>query len=708
MDIFATCHTINDHISANEDLKARNELIKLLDYHRLENLSYLPIVNHLIRATGLYPYLQEENSSWQERFILEAFKVDIGGTEATLHREQSSLLKKLIEGQNIAVSAPTSFGKSFVIDAFISIKQPQNVMIIVPTIALTDETRRRLCKKFSGEYKIITTTDVVLAEKNIFIFPQERAMHYFNKLDSIDMLIIDEFYKASSKYDKERSPALLKAIIKLSAKAKQKYFLAPNIASIVSNVFTEGMVFEDKLGFNTVYLERKDLYEEIGKDLVKKEAALLKILFENKAKSLIYAASYPQIELVSTLLIANLPLSESTLLIEFATWLSENYQSNWNLTNLIRRGTGIHNGQMHRSLSQIQVKLFEEKRGLESIISTSSIIEGVNTSAENVIIWRNRKSGSNSILDSFTYKNIIGRGGRMFKHFIGKIFLLEKPPVDDHTQLDIEFPDSILGDIDENLYKSSLTVDQISKITIFKKEMYDIIGQESYERLLRENILQSNDSEFIKGIAKDMKERPEEWNGLSYLNSDNSNNWDRLLYKLINLRPGEWGDGRYSEQHSKFIAFMKILPNNWDYTIPEMLAVLDEYDIDINQFFKLERIASFNLSALANDINVLYKEIINNGVDISSFISKVSHAFLPSVVYQLEEYGLPRMISKKLQNARLINFHDEQLTIHSTLEIFKGIGLEEIKAYSFLDSFDKYIIGYFYEGIILERSIKKP
>lgn len=703
MDIFATCHIINDHITAKEDLKARNELIKLLDYHRSENITYSPIVNHLIRSTGLYPYLQKDSSNWQERFILEAFKVDIGGNEATLHREQSSLLKKLIEGQNIAVSAPTSFGKSFVIDAFISLRQPDNVMIIVPTIALTDETRRRLYKKFSGKYKIITTTDVVLGEKNIFIFPQERAMHYFNKLDNIDMLIIDEFYKASSKYDKERSPALLKAIIKLSTKAKQKYFLAPNIASIVSNVFTEGMAFEDKLGFNTVYLERKDLYEEIGNDLVKKEAALLKILFDHKAKSLIYAASYPQIEAVSKLLIADLPLSESALLIEFATWLSENYQSNWTLTSLIRRGAGVHNGQMHRSLSQIQVKLFEEERGIETIISTSSIIEGVNTSAENVIIWRNRKSGSNSILDSFTYKNIIGRGGRMFKHFIGKIFLLEKPPVEDHTQLDIEFPDSILGDIDENLYKNSLTNEQITKITVFKKEMYDIIGQESYERLLRENVLQSNDSEFVKSIARDMKERPEEWNGLSYLNSDNSDNWDRLLYKLINLRPGEWGDGRYSEQHPKFIAFMKILPNNWDYSIPEMLTVLDEHDIDINQFFKLERIASFNLSALASDINVLYKEIVHNGVDISHFISKVSHAFLPSVVYQLEEYGLPRMISKKLQKANVINFLNEQLTIHSALEIFKEIGLEEIISNSFLDSFDKYILKHFYEGITLEN-----
>lgn len=702
MDVFETCHKINDHINSKEEHKARNELIKLLDFHKTNRLEYSPVVNHLIRATGLYPYLQSSTCNWQERIILDVFKVDVGGYEATLHREQSSLLKKLIDGQNIAVSAPTSFGKSFVIDAFISIKKPKNILIIVPTIALTDETRRRLYRKFSDRYKIITTTDVELSDRNIFIFPQERAMHYFNKLESIDMLIIDEFYKASSKYDKERSPSLLKAIIKLSTKAKQKYFLAPNIASIASNIFTDDMIFEDKLGFNTVFLERKDLFKEIGSDLVKKEAALLKILFENKSKSLIYAASYGQIDIVSKLLAANLPLSESSLLSEFGTWLSENYQSDWMLTNLIRQGTGIHNGQMHRSLSQIQVKLFEEPDGLQNMISTSSIIEGVNTSAENVIIWRNRRSGSNSILDSFTYKNIIGRSGRMFKHFIGKIFLLEKPPLEDETQLDIEFPDSILGDIDETLYKDSLTREQIKKITVFKNEMYEIIGKESYDRLLSENILQSNDSDFIKEIAREMKMRPEEWNGLSFLNSDDSSNWDRLLYKLINLRPGEWGDGRWGEQHSKFIAFIKELPNNWNYTLPEMLDILDEYDIDINQFFKLERIASFNLSALASDINVLHKEIINNGTDISHFIYQVSHAFLPSVVYQLEEYGLPRMISKKIHTSRIIDFTDEQLTIHSVIDIFKKIGVEKATSFPFLDYFDKYIVKHFYEGITME------
>ncbi|GGE49204.1 RAD3-like DEAD/DEAH box helicase [Pedobacter psychrotolerans] len=708
MDIFDSCHIINDHLISTREGQARNELIRLLDYHERNDIEYSPLVNHLIRETGLYPYLKPDTADWGDRFVYEIFKVDIGGKESTLHREQSSLLKRLINGENVAVSAPTSFGKSFVIDAFISIKNPNNVVIIVPTIALTDETRRRLYKKFANNYKIITTTEVELAEKNIFIFPQERAMNYVNKIDSIDILIIDEFYKASSVYDKSRSPALLKAILKLGIKSKQKYFLAPNITSIGENVFTKDMVFEDKLGFNTVYLERFDKYTEIKGDKIEKELQkgeiLLNILEQTKTKSLIYAASYPQIDKVSNLLNEMLPISEKPLLIEFSNWLTINYGANWKLTNLVKRGVGIHNGQLHRSISQIQVKLFEEKDGLANIISTSSIIEGVNTSAENVIIWRNRKSGGNSILDSFTYKNIIGRGGRMFKYFIGKIYLLESPPQDDATQLDIPFPDSILGDLDEEIHISSLNNEQVAKIVSFKTEMYDILGKEVYDRLLKENIFQSNNSDFVKETARQMKDNQEDWNGLSYLNSNEPESWDRLIWKIISLQPGEWGDGPYGIQHKKFVEFVKVLVANWGSTIPELLDELDEFDIDIEQFFKLERIAAFNLSSLISDINILQREILNNGTDVSPFVSRVSHAFLPSVVYQLEEYGLPRMISRKLYQNGIIDFNNDNLNIHNTIEIFHEIGREKIKSFNFIDAFDEYILDYFYDGITISES----
>lgn len=705
IEIFDNCHVINNLLLLGEEEQARNELIKLLDYHERCGIEYTPLINRLIRETGLYPYINPNSANWEDRFVFEVFKVDIGGEKLTLHREQSSLLKRLVNGENIAVSAPTSFGKSFIIDAFISIRNPNNVVIIVPTIALTDETRRRLHKKFADRYKIITTTEVELEEKNIFIFPQERAMYYVNKIVEIDILIIDEFYKASSEYDKLRSPSLLKAIIKLGVKSKQKYFLAPNITAIGDNIFTKDLIFEDKLGFNTVYLEKFELFKKIQGDRIEKEIQkgelLLNIITEKPTKSLIYAASYAQIEKVSNLLNEKLPISDRQLLYEFANWLTKNYGANWKLTNLVKRGVGIHNGQLHRSISQIQVKLFEENDGLNNIISTSSIIEGVNTSAENVIIWRNRKSGSNGILDYFTYKNIIGRGGRMFKHFIGKIYLLEAPPEEGTTQLDIPFPDTILGDLDETLHISSLNDEQVSQIITFKNEMYEILGKETYDRLLNENIFQSNNSDFIKEIAKQMKLNPNDWNGLLYLNSNEPESWDRLLWKIISLHPGEWGDGPHGVQHKKFIEFVKVLVKNWDHTIPELLDELDEFDIDIEQFFKLERIAAFNLSSLISDINILQREILNNGTDVSPFVSRVSHAFLPSVVYQLEEYGLPRMISRKLHLNGVINFLDEGLNIHNTINLFLQIGRENLKSFPFLETFDRYILDYFYDGITM-------
>ncbi len=699
MDIFDTCSSINSAILARRDDQARNELIKLLDYHSEEKIEYSPLVNHLIRQTGLYPYINPETASWDDRYIYELFKVDVGlELPVTLHREQSFLLRKLVQGESLAISAPTSFGKSFVIDAFIKLSSPKNVVIIVPTIALTDETRRRLFPKFANEYRIITTTDVELDDKNIFIFPQERAIHYVNKLDELDMLIIDEFYKASPAFDKERSPSLIRAILKLGNIAKQRYFLAPNISYLNESVFTKDMEFI-KMDFNTVFLEKHELYKTIKGDEEKKSETLLGILNNNPSKTLIYAGTYSHIDKVANLLIEKTPPLNRPLLTQFAEWLSRNYDNNWKLTNLVKRGHGIHNGQLHRSLSQIQIRLFEGKGGLDNIISTSSIIEGVNTSAEKIVIWRNRKGRAR--LDDFTYKNIIGRGGRMFKHFIGQIFILEEPPKEEQIQLKLEFPDEILGDVDEVQYDDVLSNEQLERIISFRKRMSEIIDPDTLMRLQSENAFQTSNFDLIEDIAFDIYRNTNEWNGLSFLNSDNPGNWDRLLYKIIGLVPGGW-DTKYSS----FVEFIKVLANNWKRTVPQLLGQLDEYDINIDMFFKLERNASFKLASLISDINVLYQAMFKDAdIDISPFASKLSHAFLPSVVFQLEEYGLPRMISKKLHELSIFNFEDPELTIHSAINEFNRIGRSNLirKAVG-LHNFDKYIIDYFYDGIRIKLS----
>ena len=550
-DLFYKCSEINDYLIDGDEPKARDLLIQLLDYVGRNNIQYFPLLNSLIREVGLYPYMDVNSSEWEDAFVYNLFKADIGlNEEKVLHREQFRLLSSLLAGKNIAVSAPTSFGKSFVIDAFIKLRKPRNVAIIVPTIALTDETRRRIYKKFANEYNIITTTDIPLAERNIFIFPQERALCYVNKIDSLDILIVDEFYKSSKDFEKERSASLIKAIIKLGQIAKQKYYLAPNITKIEDNQFTKDMEFM-KMDFNTVFLKVTDYYPQIGTDTQKKGEYFLNLNRTLKGKTLIYAGSFSNITSLSNLILETSPKIDSVLLNDFSDWLGKNYDYNWNLTLLAKRGVGVHNGSLHRSLSQIQIKLFEENEGLNRLISTSSIIEGVNTSAENVIVWMT--SGRGLQFSNFAYKNLIGRAGRMFKHFIGNIYVLAKRPNDTETQLAIPFPEEILGDLDKEKYEKILTREQVAKIDEHDKEMLNLVGN-AYKEYKNDSILQAQDSNLLKTIAHKLSSNPEAWECLKYLNYSNPDYWDAALYKILNLQPGAW-DAKYGT----FVEFVKIL-----------------------------------------------------------------------------------------------------------------------------------------------------
>lgn len=695
MDIFGECGTINDLLQVGDAAEARNRLIRLLDSLGKEDQSYTPLVNHLIRESGLYPYLDMETSSWQDRFAFESFKVDIGlEVPVTLHSEQSLVLKQLLDGENLAVSAPTSFGKSLIIDAYIAIKKPKNVLILVPTIALTDETRRRLSKKFSAEYRIITTSDVELGDRNILIFPQERALQYNDKLDRLDLLVVDEFYKASRAFDKERSPALLKAMLKLGEKAAQKYYLAPNIADLNDNPFTKGMTFL-RTDFNTVFLEKHEEYKEIRKDVQRKNDVLLRILGHQRSKSLIYAGTYSGVDSVATLLIENEAKEPSGLLLSFSSWLATNYHPNWKLTNLVKRGVGIHTGQLHRSLSQIQVRMFEERtNGLQTLISTSSIIEGVNTSAENVIVWSNKKGQLK--LDDFTYRNIIGRGGRMFRHFVGKIYILEEPPALSETQLELTFPDELLADVDEEKHGRELSKEQLAKILHYKESMVQLMGSDSFGRLRDEGLLISSDTELIASICSAVQNDPKFVRGLANLYAPTSDYWVWILSKVLKLVPGGW-DASYT----KFAEFIRALSNNWTLTIPELLDVLAEHDVTIEEFFKMERNATFKLAALLNDINVIQREVLPDlKIDISPFVARLAKAFLPSCVMELEEYGLPRMLTRKIHFSGLMDFQDEQLDLHSAIDRLRGLQTE-IYRLPDLGDFDRYVLDYFFEGIVL-------
>lgn len=287
----------------------------------------------------------------------------------------------------------------------------------------------------------------------------------------------------------------------------------------------------------------------------------------------------------------------------------------------------------------------------------------------------------------------------MFRHFVGKIYILEEPPAPADTQLELTFPNELLADVDDEKYKHELTKEQLAKLLHYKEEMAQIMGDESFERIRNEGELISSDTELIASIAFAIKNDHKLVRALANLYAPSNDYWVWTLCKILKLVPGGW-DATYT----KFSEFVRALSGNWVLSIPELLEQLSEQDVTIDEFFKMERNATFKLTALLNDINVIQKEMTPEyKVDITPFIARLSKAFLPSCVMELEEYGLPRMLAKKIHASGLVDFEDEKLDLHSAINLLRTIQTEIHGKVEGLDSFDRYVLDYFFDGIALQE-----
>ncbi|MGH7494341.1 MAG: DEAD/DEAH box helicase [bacterium] len=123
--------------------------------HRQAFNQFNQILDALVRTVGLFPYVNTDNLDFRDRLAYEFHRPLDMPDNTVFHRVQAEVYRRLLTGENVVLSAPTSFGKSRIIDAIIATKSYKNVAVIVPTLALIDETRRRL-SQFSNFYKIIT------------------------------------------------------------------------------------------------------------------------------------------------------------------------------------------------------------------------------------------------------------------------------------------------------------------------------------------------------------------------------------------------------------------------------------------------------------------------------------------------------------------------------------------------------------------------
>ncbi|HRI36765.1 MAG TPA: hypothetical protein PK765_07050, partial [bacterium] len=120
--------------------------------------------------------------------------------------------------------------------------------------------------------------------------------------------------------------------------------------------------------------------------------------------------------------------------------------------------------------------------------------------------------------------------------------------------------------------------------------------------------------------------------------------------------------------------------------------------IDVERAFEIEKFVSYKLSAFFSDINKIYNVVLKKDENISDFVSKLANIFLPPVVYQLEEYGLPRTISRKIHFSGVLDFEQEGIQLAHVLARLNEIGLKNLeKQVPSLKDFDIFILKYFYE-----------
>ena len=666
---------------ADDANAGRDALIRLLEHLDLFG-ELKPVIEALIQRAGLFPYQGERTGlSAGELLNLEFHSVE-GMEDIILHSVQGRVYRALADGANVILSAPTSFGKSLLIDAMIASRRYNNIVVIVPTIALIDETRRRLAKRFSKEFKIVTHPTQDAEEKNIFVLTQERFVEFRN-MPPPEFFVLDEFYKLSPNHGDERTFVLNEAFYKLFMSGAQFFLIGPNIQDIT--------IDEEELRFRLFKTDFATVATEIHfittGDETENSIAICK---EVNDSTLIYCKSPKSAYMLAQALLDAGISASSEPASELASWLRSNYHPSWILSDLLDAGIAVHHGSLPRSVAYHLLRKFNEK-AVKYLLCTSTIIEGVNTSAKNVIIY-DKKIDNQKPFDLFTFNNIKGRAGRMKEHFVGHVFVLNYEPQAELPLVDVpaftqpdDAPESLLIQIE----RKDLSEHSLERL----KHLY---GQD----VLPVEVMRSNSgldptqqlNLAIKIISNIEKYHAElSWSGLPSLQQLHT--VCTLIFDY--LMAGKARDGIGSANH----LYMKIKTLAKQKTLPALVSSELAYNKNSTPSEALEAVLKFmrrwgeyHFPRYLMNLDRIQKSVFEGAGmtpgDYSVFGSSVKRLFMPLSATVLEEYGVPFQVTLQIEKSKPLGDEVDDI-LKSLKEIdVSSIGLRPIEVEMVVDTIE--------------------
>lgn len=351
--------------------------------------------------------------------------------------------------QDISIIAPTSYGKSELIINAVEEYKDRKICIITTTKALLLQTKRRIIDSGANNgKKIIVHPEMYNPYDSscIAVMTQERLLRLLKNIPDLffDCIVIDEAHEILE--NNQRSNLLATVIIVAN---KRNYrtcfkFLTPfvsdpnnlkprfmdlNLTSFKVNEYIKS----EKYFLHDLRKQRnKSLYDQFMYDFwpienypsQKSEAEIVKE--HSTKKNIIYLNRPKDIETFSMSLAGLLSDVSSNSALNAIDNIAEYLQPQYNLLKCLQKGVIYHHGSLPDVIRIYIEDLYRHDPEIKYIVTSSTLLSGVNLPANRMFILDNRKGRVSLRPEAF--RNLVGRISRfseIFNKNTGSLTMLE-------------------------------------------------------------------------------------------------------------------------------------------------------------------------------------------------------------------------------------------------------------------------------------------
>ncbi|MCM2318386.1 MAG: DEAD/DEAH box helicase [Pseudomonas sp.] len=476
----------------------------------------------------------------QDKVGQELNTVDVGGHLIALTDYQKRVWDLLEQGNDLAISAPTSAGKSFLVIENLArrIEQPGRYfcVYIAPTRALLAEVLAKVKTRLERfpEIRVSETPTFEAVEKQVLVLTQERfQMLLAATAEGFDMIIVDEAQNLS---DGPRGIILQEAIEQAFQRRIQPHvvMLAPGADGFKKAIESFGLpsvdevstslspVLQNRISVSSVPNENRLEFRLLGlnKSQLIGSMTLAKAFNANAARlasvalhfgaeggSLLYAKSPSEAAELAKTLHRGLKNQHGERQVnpELAEFIREHIHPEYNLITLVEQGVAFHYGQMP-ALLRDAIEVAFKQQSLKFLVCTTTLFQGINLPARNVFInTPKRGRHENTMLNPALLWNFAGRAGRMTEDIVGNVFLIDYESWDEQV-MDDPVPFKIEPSLGKTITEHSTSVLHVLRGNpppgSAREELHQQI--QSSAGLLIAKARQDSVSDWISRIAPDL------------------------------------------------------------------------------------------------------------------------------------------------------------------------------------------------------------